>query len=35
MNAPDVHGSLSWRPLREADLPLLAEWLREPQVRRW
>jgi aminoglycoside 6'-N-acetyltransferase len=35
MNAPDVHGSLSWRPLREADLPLLAEWLREPQVLRW
>jgi aminoglycoside 6'-N-acetyltransferase len=26
---------LSWRPLTAADLPLLAEWLREPQVLRW
>ena len=28
-------GALTWRPLTAADLPLLAEWLREPQVARW
>ena len=28
-------GFLSWRPLIAADLPMLAEWLREPQVARW
>lgn len=27
--------ALSWRPLTAADLHLLAEWLREPQVARW
>jgi aminoglycoside 6'-N-acetyltransferase len=26
---------LSWRRLVASDLPLLAEWLREPQVARW
>lgn len=30
-----VDGVLTWRPLIAADLPLLAEWLREPQVSRW
>jgi aminoglycoside 6'-N-acetyltransferase len=30
-----VDGDLTWRPLAAADLPLLAEWLREPQVARW
>jgi len=30
-----VGGVLTWRPLTAADLPLLAEWLREPQVARW
>jgi aminoglycoside 6'-N-acetyltransferase len=28
-------GALTWRPLTVDDLPLLAEWLREPQVARW
>lgn len=28
-------GVLTWRPLAAADLPLLAEWLQEPQVVRW
>lgn len=32
-NAPSP--GLSWRPLTEADLPLLAEWLSEPRVARW
>lgn len=26
---------LTWRPLVAADLPMLAEWLAEPQVSRW
>lgn len=26
---------MTWRPLVSADLPLLADWLREPQVARW
>jgi len=30
-----VGGVLTWRPLTAADLPLLAERLREPQVARW
>ncbi len=30
-----VDGVLTWRPLTAADLPLLADWLREPQVARW
>ncbi len=37
--AADVEGlsgvELTWRPLTVTDLPLLAEWLREPQVARW
>jgi aminoglycoside 6'-N-acetyltransferase len=28
-------GALTWRPLTAADLPMLAEWLREPEVARW
>jgi aminoglycoside 6'-N-acetyltransferase len=28
-------GALSWRPLVAGDLPLLAQWLAEPQVARW
>ena len=28
-------GFLSWRPLIAGDLPMLASWLREPQVARW
>lgn len=28
-------GALAWRPLAAADLPLLAAWLREPEVARW
>src|SRR5215469_8046300 len=28
-------GFLSWRRLIAGDLPMLAEWLREPQVARW
>jgi aminoglycoside 6'-N-acetyltransferase len=28
-------GTLAWRPLTAGDLPLLAVWLREPQVERW
>jgi aminoglycoside 6'-N-acetyltransferase len=28
-------GELSWRPLAADDLPMLAGWLREPQVARW
>lgn len=28
-------GALTWRPLTAADLPLLADWLREPEVARW
>lgn len=28
-------GVLTWQPLTAADLPLLAEWLREPRVARW
>ena len=28
-------GVLAWRPLTAADFPLLAKWLREPQVARW
>ncbi|GGI38830.1 aminoglycoside N(6')-acetyltransferase [Cnuibacter physcomitrellae] len=28
-------GDLAWRPLAAGDLPLLAEWLREPEVARW
>ncbi len=31
----DGGGALTWRPLGSADLPLLGEWLREPQVARW
>lgn len=31
----DGGNALSWRPLASADLPLLCEWLREPQVARW
>lgn len=27
-----IQGTLSWRPLRSDDLPLMAEWLREPQL---
>jgi aminoglycoside 6'-N-acetyltransferase len=30
-----IDGSLTWRPLAAADLPLLASWLAEPGVRRW
>ncbi len=30
-----VRGVVTWRPLTAADLPRLAEWLREPQVARW
>lgn len=30
-----VDGALTWRPLAAADLPVLAGWLREPQVARW
>ncbi|ARJ07470.1 GNAT family N-acetyltransferase [Cnuibacter physcomitrellae] len=26
---------MAWRPLAAGDLPLLAEWLREPEVARW
>lgn len=26
---------LTWRPLAAPDLPMLASWLREPQVERW
>jgi len=26
---------LTWRPLRQSDLPLLGRWLREPAVARW
>jgi hypothetical protein len=34
--APDVFpGVMAWQPLTAADLPLLAGWLREPQVARW
>lgn len=28
-------GALTWRPLIATDLPLLARWLRDPQVARW
>jgi len=28
-------GFLSWRPLIAGDLPMLADWLGEPQVARW
>ena len=28
-------GALTWRPLTAVDLPLLTQWLREPQVARW
>ena len=28
-------GGFEWRPLEASDLPLLATWLAEPQVRRW
>ena len=31
----DGGSALTWRPLASADLPLLCEWLREPQVARW
>lgn len=31
----DASPALTWRPLRAADLPLLAVWLAEPQVTRW
>ena len=30
-----VGGALTWRPLTAADLAMLADWLREPQVARW
>jgi aminoglycoside 6'-N-acetyltransferase len=30
-----MSGPLDWRPLTSSDLPLLAEWLQEPQVARW
>jgi aminoglycoside 6'-N-acetyltransferase len=33
--ATPVDGTLTWRPLSADDLPMLAEWLREPQVARW
>lgn len=32
--APEA-GVLSWRPLVDGDLPMLAGWLAEPQVARW
>ena len=28
-------GALTWRSLTAADLPMLADWLREPEVARW
>lgn len=28
-------GVLTWRALTAADVPLLVQWLREPQVKRW
>src|SRR5215203_260214 len=28
-------GGISWRPLAVGDLPMLAGWLREPEVARW
>lgn len=31
----DASGALNWRRLTAVDLPLLAQWLREPQVARW
>jgi len=31
----DPGSALSWRPLASDDLPVLCEWLREPQVARW
>lgn len=30
-----AEGALTWRALAADDLPLLAEWLREPEVARW
>ncbi|WP_407345658.1 GNAT family N-acetyltransferase [Pengzhenrongella phosphoraccumulans] len=30
-----MSAELAWRPLTSSDLPLLAEWLQEPQVARW
>ena len=30
-----VEGTLTWRALTAEDLPLLGEWLREPQTARW
>ena len=30
-----VTGVIAWQPLTAGDLPLLARWLREPQVARW
>ena len=35
VNETSVDGAISWRPLAVGDLPMLAEWLREPQVARW
>ena len=32
---PDATRAYSFRPVREADLPLLASWLREPHVEEW
>lgn len=31
----NAEAMLAFRPLEEADLPLLAAWLAEPQVREW
>jgi len=31
----DGGAALTWRPLIAADLPMLAGWLREPEVARW
>jgi aminoglycoside 6'-N-acetyltransferase len=31
----DASDALGWRRLTAADLPLLAQWLRDPQVARW
>jgi aminoglycoside 6'-N-acetyltransferase len=35
METVALEGELSWRPLVDNDLPLLAQWLAEPQVARW
>jgi RimJ/RimL family protein N-acetyltransferase len=35
VNTPDPEAAITFRPLREADLPLFAQWVQRPHVHEW